>query len=58
MKKYEENVAQLIRRLVDGDHHTAKGASCSIIPGVYPSKSFFIFPLSTLSFSVLTQLPK
>jgi len=36
MKKYEENVAQLIRRLVNGDYFTAKGAACAIIPGVFP----------------------
>ena len=42
MKKYEENVAQLIRRLVNGDYFTAKGAACAIIPGVFPRNSDFL----------------
>lgn len=35
MKKNEDLVAQLIRRLVKEDFHTSKGAACAIIPGVF-----------------------
>lgn len=35
MKKNEDVVAQLVRRLVSGDHHTAKGAASTIISGIF-----------------------
>mmetsp|Transcript_58471 Transcript_58471/g.81104 ORF Transcript_58471/g.81104 Transcript_58471/m.81104 type:complete len:119 (+) Transcript_58471:60-416(+) len=35
LKKHEDLMAQMIRRLVSGDFHTAKGSAAAIIPGVY-----------------------
>lgn len=35
-KKHEDLVSQMIKKLVSGDYHTAKGAAASIIAGVYP----------------------
>ncbi len=44
-KKHEDLVSQMIKKLVSGDYHTAKGAAANIIAGVYPCKfdpQFFI----------------
>jgi serine/threonine-protein phosphatase 2A regulatory subunit A len=37
-KKHEELISQTIKRLVNGDFHTAKGAASSIISGIFPCK--------------------
>jgi hypothetical protein len=40
MRKHEESVVKLIKKLVSEDYHTAKGAACSIIAGVFPGEYY------------------
>lgn len=58
MRKHEEVVVKLIKKLVSEDYHTAKGAACSIIAGVFPgetSKKWLFLNFFALACSANTQ---
>lgn len=53
LKKQEDHLVQLIKRLINGDYYTSKSTAAAIIAGIYPRMKKFDF----IKFSLLIHFP-
>ena len=50
LKKQEDHLVQLIKRLINGDYYTSKSTAAAIIAGIYPRKIKFDFHTKLIIF--------